>query len=261
MARSAREKWPLAFELVEAGKVNGRVAECVGLAAQGLVGREIAERLGISKTTALSYLTDPLREKDAKRKARYEKPCADCGKTIKPNGVTTTITRCIDCERNKNAERNELLREMWEADEPTWHIAATLGMTETAVTSWVESRRHRHGEDISLRRLGGNARERRRRHREMIRLRKQGLDNAQIAEAVGMASAESVKAAFTGMRRKGWDVPPPNRIATVATEEEFIAAYGDGTRPPREVAAELGYASTSGVAERAKRLRAKGLIP
>lgn len=196
-----------------------------------------------------------------RRRTLYTNIC-ECGAEIY-NGSAHPPSVCGQCKHDADyGERNELLREMWEADEPAWYIAQELGMTEAAVITWVDSRRWRHGEKLNLRRLGGKAEERERRHRWMVALRGQGYSNAEIAEIVGMASRESVAVAFGHMRRKGWDVPPaPNRGASqpLVSEEEFVAAVlAGGTQA--EVAQQLGYASSSGVSARAKRLKAKGVL-
>jgi hypothetical protein len=65
---------------------------------EGLMWREISERLGLARATAHEYYSDPTGEQTRKRKARYERPCDMCGKPLKLNGFrpdTTTCARCL----------------------------------------------------------------------------------------------------------------------------------------------------------------------
>jgi transposase len=205
------------------------------LRAQNVTCREIGARLGVSKDTAYRWTWDVVIPRECpgcgedltdrhgktkwcsdrcRKETLYSGECIDCGgrTTGKANGLDRVPDRCRECAKATKTERNELLREMWEADKPTWYIAQSLGMTEGAVTSWIHTERSlRDRRDLSLRRLGGDSAERERRHRYMIVLRRQGLTNAEVAEIVGMASADAVSTAFGFMRRKGWTVPPAPR--------------------------------------------------
>jgi endogenous inhibitor of DNA gyrase (YacG/DUF329 family) len=59
-----------------------RLAAVRALHEQGLFAREIAERLGISRSYAASLLSDPTGDKDRKRKESYRRPCPLCGELM-----------------------------------------------------------------------------------------------------------------------------------------------------------------------------------
>lgn len=86
-------------------KKTGATAERLALAAraselreQGLMIREIAELLGISRSYAGGLLTDPDGSRDRARKASYSGVCADCGfPTSGSDGAALAPGRCIWC--------------------------------------------------------------------------------------------------------------------------------------------------------------------
>jgi biotin operon repressor len=202
------------------------------LRAENITCREIAQRVGLTSNVVQAETWDVEIQKECpgcgtdltgthgrtkwcsercRRHTMYSNRCRHCGASVY-DGSAQPPDECGECLREERfGERNGRLREMWEADEPTWYIAEKLGMSEIAVTTWVDGRRRKHDEDLPLRRLGGDATERRKRHRRMIKLRRAGLTSAEIADAVGMASADSVNQAFHTMRKKGWDVPAGHR--------------------------------------------------
>lgn len=228
-----------------------KIAKARELRGQGLTAREIAERIGAYESTVRNW---------------YLGGTCACGAPIDGSSRVKAPRRCAECERTRFAERNRRLVEMWEAGEPTWYIAEKLGMTETAVTSWVEVERKQHGASLSLRKLGGNAAERKDRHRQMIEWWREGKSNAEIAELAGMTNANCVNQTFVMMRRKGWDVPAATyhhhrggRSPELATDEKLIALLKDGLTY-QEIADECGYATHSGPYGRIKKLREKGLV-
>ena len=211
-----------------------KIAKARELRAKNITCREIGEQIGASKDVVYTWTWDVAIPRECpgcgedltdthgktkwcsercRKETLYSGVCVDCGgKTNgRASGFARESSRCRQCALGAKSERNELLAEMWEADEPTWYIAEKLDMTETAVCAWVDNERRLRGGGLSLRRLGGNAAERKRRHRHMINLRRRGLTNAEIADAVGMASAAAVSVAFQYMRRKGWAIPPAPR--------------------------------------------------
>jgi transposase len=194
-----------------------------------------------------------------RRRTEYTNVCA-CGNLVY-DGSSTPDTVCGECKREaKYGESNARLREMWEAGEPTWYIAQELGRSESYITSWIDSRCRRYGEELPLRRLGGDAEEREARHRRMVALPEEGFDNTQIADAVGVASAAVVSMAFRCMKRKGWEVPPAPRAATPRVpDEDFIAAIESGD-PYDQIAKHLGYHHPSSVYQRVRRLRDRGVL-
>lgn len=257
-----------------------KVAEARALKAQGVSLKEIAERFGVHHTTIFRWTHDVLVIKSCagcgadltgshgrtkwcsdrcRKDTLYAGKCIDCGAVTDgvKSGAHRPVERCQDCTRTRNAERNELLLEMWEADEPTYYIAEKLGMTETAVTTWINWQR-RHGKQIILRKLSGDAQERAARHRELLRLRERGLTNAEIAEELGYSSAASVVVALDHLRRKGWSVPL--RCKPVASLEEIVRLRKAGLTF-QEIADELGYASASGPQARLRDARRRGLVP
>lgn len=139
-----------------------------------------------------------------RRQTLYSGTCKHCGASTNGyHGPGTASDACIDCSRERNKERNERLVEMWEAGGPTWYIAERLGMSEKAVTAWISMDRRRNSGKHSLRRLGGNARER---WKQMIAWRKAGKRNAEIAELLGTTEA-SVRTMFNTARKAGFEFP------------------------------------------------------
>jgi transposase len=262
-----------------------KIAKARELRAQNITCREISERLGVSRHDAWASTWDveiprecggcgaDLTNTHAKRKwcsdrcrkdTLYAGECIDCGGATDgvKSGKRRPAERCRECAESVHAERNELLMEMWEADEPTWYIAEKLGMSEGSVTAWVATTRKRHGVDLGLRRLGGDAKERERRHRWMIWLRRGGQSNAEIAATVGMASAAAVSQAFVGMRRKGWKVPPApssgSRAGLPGAAASEIARLREEGLSNAEIAARLGYSNPGSLSNRIAELRRQG---
>jgi hypothetical protein len=64
---------------------------------EGLIWREIGDRLGLAKTTVFAYYTDPTGEAERARKAQYQRPCEKCGKTLNPNGKSRGTKLCKAC--------------------------------------------------------------------------------------------------------------------------------------------------------------------
>lgn len=146
---------------------------------------------------------------------RYAGVCTDCGGPTdgKKSGFSRNPTRCRGCMETRNWERNSRLRVLWEEGRTAGYIAEQLGMSEGAVSTWVQKQRKHHEDDLPLHRLGGDAEERKVRHRQMIEWRREGKNNTEIADLSGMSSAASVSVCFAGLRQKGWDVPSaPRRV-------------------------------------------------
>jgi DNA-binding CsgD family transcriptional regulator len=261
--RTGREKWGPAFRLVEEGKAKPKVVEAVRLASEGLVLREIGERMGRSTSLVGQLLNDPTYEKTKARKGRYRTPCSKCGHLTSPGGPQKTSGLCIDCRKHRHDERNALLVEMWEAEEPTWYIAEQLGVTEVAVRAYVDALRRVKGRNVPMRRLGGDAEARARRHEQMIGWRREGLTNAEIGERLG-TNAAAVSAGFVLLRSRGRDIPPhPDPFAeggsqAAVTTAEFVEMVRKGLSVA-EIAKRTGTGVGSVYARR-RRLRAKGVI-
>lgn len=82
------------------------------LRAQGLLYREIAERLGVSRSYAHDLVRDPSGEAARARKARYGGTCVDCGSSTDGTAGSTYVPeRCRSCRHEfQRAQR------VWTAD-------------------------------------------------------------------------------------------------------------------------------------------------
>ena len=75
-----------------------KVAQAQALRAEGLLLREIAERMGVRKSTAAGYLTDPDRAKQRALRERYAAPCPSCGgPTDGSCGYKRPTSMCRSC--------------------------------------------------------------------------------------------------------------------------------------------------------------------
>lgn len=87
-------------------------AEVARLRADGLLCREVAELLGISRSYAAALSNDPDGAKDRARKASYRGTCSRCGNpTDGSNGAAKAPDRCAKCAA---VERHEA--QYWTAD-------------------------------------------------------------------------------------------------------------------------------------------------
>jgi len=238
-----------------------KVARAQQLRSEGLKLREIGEEMGYSISAVNAWLCDPDRSAEVARKDSYRGTCEECGaRTDGSNGAPNAPSQCADCHRTRNAERNKRLVEMWNAGEPTSHIAKKLEMDERAVLSWVNFRRERHGTDLQLRRLGGDADDRDARHRQIIEWRSEGLTNADIAERLG-TTKESVSTMFAYCRRLGLDVPPAPFLRRgnprKATAEQLEQLWAEGLTTA-QIADFCGYACPGSVCSVVAELRRRG---
>lgn len=112
-------------------------AEVKRLRAEGLIFREIAERLGLSYGYTNSLFHDPDGAKDRARKASYAGVCVDCGgPTCGSGGKDNRSKRCSDCHKNylKSAE--------YAAEHTTWSKERII----EAIRWWTEE----HGDPPSV---------------------------------------------------------------------------------------------------------------
>jgi hypothetical protein len=80
-----------------------KVAEAQRLRGEGLLLREIAERMGSKTGTVHSWLADPDLSKQRARREGYRGTCVDCGKpTDGSNGAAKAPTRCSACTSTHN---------------------------------------------------------------------------------------------------------------------------------------------------------------
>lgn len=77
-----------------------RVARAQELRAQGMIYQEIADEMGLARSTVARYITDPDRVKDRARRLRYAGTCIDCGgPTDGSDGWNTPeFGRCMACK-------------------------------------------------------------------------------------------------------------------------------------------------------------------
>ncbi len=75
-----------------------KVAEAQRFRAQGWKLPEIAERMAAKPATVRAWLADPDLSKQRARRARYSRPCADCGRpTNGSGGYAVQHKRCAEC--------------------------------------------------------------------------------------------------------------------------------------------------------------------
>jgi hypothetical protein len=90
-----------------------REAEASRLRSEGLLLREIAERMGVAISTVDAYLNDPGGRRLKARQDSYRGSCTECGApTNGNNGPTAAPERCIDCVRWSDEERIEAIK-LW----------------------------------------------------------------------------------------------------------------------------------------------------
>lgn len=189
-----------------------KVAWAQRLRARGLTYLEIAREMGVARSTASLYITDPDGSQLAARKDSYRGTCEDCGlPTDGSNGREAAPTTCVICHHERNAERNKELFDRNAEGQPHWFIAEEMGISEAEVSSVLDYYRRKKGLDIPIHRLGGGAAEREARRKQIVELRRQGCSNQEIAERLGYSGAASVAHAVQRMRKSGVVVPPATR--------------------------------------------------
>jgi hypothetical protein len=83
-----------------------KATEAQRLREEGLLLREIAERMGAKRTTVSAWLCDPDGSKLRARKDSYRGECIDCGaRTDGSNGRANAPRRCDECSRRFRHER------------------------------------------------------------------------------------------------------------------------------------------------------------
>jgi Homing endonuclease associated repeat len=90
-----------------------RVAEARRLRAQGLLQREIQEKMRLSRSAVSDLLTDPWREKAQARRARYGGTCQRCGAPTDGSAGPSTPppTLCGKCALDEQHERRHWTKE------------------------------------------------------------------------------------------------------------------------------------------------------
>jgi transcriptional regulator with XRE-family HTH domain len=85
-----------------------RVAQIDRLERRGLSTREIAEQLGLARSTVNIYRADPDGERQRQRRQRYQGACADCGRpTSGSAGPARAPERCRSCAAERRRSWSE----------------------------------------------------------------------------------------------------------------------------------------------------------
>lgn len=147
------------------------------LRAEGLIYREIAARLGVSKQAVVEWCDDPDRSKIRARRARYGGTCVDCGgKTTGDKGPGKPHERCAGCAQDyflaEGEAASRLFREeivaMWREGLTIARIADELGWKRNSMRAYI-TRLRREGIPLPYRRASesdATRREQKRRGRE-----------------------------------------------------------------------------------------------
>jgi DNA-binding CsgD family transcriptional regulator len=113
-----------------------RIAQ--GLRAEGMTAREIAAEMGVARSTAGMWLTDPDGAKHQALRLRYRGTCRVCGRpTDGSNGASQAPTLCKPCSRATREQRSalsrdEVLRRFADGESPL-EIGEACGVTSNAV--------------------------------------------------------------------------------------------------------------------------------
>jgi hypothetical protein len=86
-------------------------AEAARLYNLGLTQKQVARRMGISRSYAGVLLTDPDGTQQRVRRATYQGACERCGGVTKSNGTSTPSRHCRDCAREIATENKRWTRE------------------------------------------------------------------------------------------------------------------------------------------------------
>jgi Homing endonuclease associated repeat len=107
-------------------KRQERAAQVIALREDGLFDREIAARLGISRSYAHGLRTDPSGEDAKRRKDSYRRPCPKCGRlmTGSDGRGASAPALCLRCTAEEKSEGRE------------W----TAGKVLEAIRRWAETR-------------------------------------------------------------------------------------------------------------------------
>jgi hypothetical protein len=148
----------------EAGSMSRaeKIAEAQRLRAEGLIYREIGERMGVARSTVGGYFADPDRSKLKARKAVHGQPCVDCGARTSYGAESRHVPepRCGRCGHEeqklrkrevRDARRREIERR-WLAGESLLQIAAALDTTLNSIAVTLAEMRAEGGYNVPYRR-------------------------------------------------------------------------------------------------------------
>lgn len=143
-------------------KTPERVAEAIRLREEeGLIYREIGERLGVSTGTAFEWCADPDGSRLRARKAGYRGACIKCGATTSGcNGPGKAPLRCIPCGQEHVAEVKraghramvERVERLWAEGRTLRQIALAMGWANKHVAASLIARLRSEGCDLPHRR-------------------------------------------------------------------------------------------------------------
>lgn len=84
-------------------KTPERVHLAQQMRAAGFLLREIGPHFGVSPKTASAWISDPDLTKQSERRARYARPCPDCGQPMDgSDGPSAGPASCLSCTRQNN---------------------------------------------------------------------------------------------------------------------------------------------------------------
>lgn len=187
---------------------------------QGLLQKQIAPLLGVSRTYVSELLLDPDGSGVRARKARYGRSCERCGRrTSGSDGRGKAPRVCLVCLRAENTERNASILEWWNEGATLPEIADLLGL-EPAVVRGVIAYARETGKQVVLHRLRNRSA-----WQDIERLWKAGYTQPEIAEQVG-TSAAAVGAMAQTMRAVGIQLPTVIRNGSWPRRRELVRLSG-----------------------------------
>jgi transposase len=100
------DKYALAVEIADAstGRQNRRLREIVALVRDGATTLDVAESLGIARSTVYQHLSDPTGDAARRRKAKRQNHCVDCGRRTNTDGSLTPPLRCQACDLQRRRD-------------------------------------------------------------------------------------------------------------------------------------------------------------
>lgn len=118
-----------------------RVRQAEAMRDDGMVTREIAEALGVARSTVTAYLCDPDLAKQRRRRLAYRGTCARCGgPTDGSNGPGKAPEHCASCQADIQHESRRWTREA--VIDAIRRFAAEHGRPPVS-TEWLRSNREK----------------------------------------------------------------------------------------------------------------------
>jgi predicted transcriptional regulator len=189
-----------------------KAAEARRLRDEGLKQREIADCMGVARSTVNSWLVDPDGSMLKARKHSYRGECEECGSTTTGSrGPSKAPKLCANCWQSLrwDQERDERIKALWENGVPSEAIGHEIGLTASQVRSIVSNNLRRRGQ-VTLR--GLPKRDADQRYGRIATLIRQGLSNDEIAGVLGTTAA-SVNGMASRARSLGYEMPYRSEVA------------------------------------------------